>query len=224
MLRPLPLLPLSAFLFLGACGDDETNGANCGAGTVEQNGQCVPVQDTVQPVDTNPVDTVQPTDTTPADTAQPETEVQQEVTNECPPETAGKGRIGSPCTKDCECGDHNGELVCYNGFYMEGFRFCTHESDGRPSNNGEYATLQFPGDCYPNIAAPDRPPIYSAECQTVDDCKAIGSAYTHCGTAHLDYHSGGGGTQCPTQNSARDLTLRKTCVIDTLPPFDGSEL
>ncbi len=225
-------LSLGAALALAGCGDDETKGANCGPGTVEQNGQCVPEADTTVTPDTSPADTSQPADTTapPQDTAtsQPETEVSQpETNNECTPEEAGQGVIGSPCTKDCQCGDDNGETKCYDGFYMAGFRFCTlSPADGRTSNFGPpgYATLQFPSDCYPSIPAPQRPTLYSATCDTIDDCRELGAQYTHCGTSHLDYHSGGGGTQCPTQNSARDLTLRKTCIIDTLPPFNRGNL
>ena len=200
--------------FSAGCGDDDTKTT---ADTA--------VADTTAP-DTGTPDTGTPDATTQPDATQAETEVAQEVSNECTPETAGKGVVGSPCTKDCECGDDNGELECYNGFYMEGFRFCTHELDGRPSGTAEqgYISLLFPGDCYPDIPAPQRPGIYAPFCTDLDDCKALGAAYTHCGTSTLPYHSGGGGTQCPTANSARDLSLTKSCIIDTLPPFDGSEV
>lgn len=207
--------------FAAGCGDDDTKG---NTETVDTAVQDSTIEDTFVPPDTVTPDTV--TTDTGIDTSVATETTQQEVVNECTPEEAGKGKIGSPCTKNCQCGDDHGETICYSGLYMEGFSFCTHESDGRTSNSTDvgYATLQFSGDCYPGVTPPNRPPLYAHICNTVDDCKALGAAYNACGTAHLDYHSGGGGTQCPTPTSARDLTLWKTCIIDTLPPFNRANL
>jgi len=213
---------LGAGLALSAgCGDDDTK-----TQVPETAAETTAPDATVATETTAPDATVATETTAPDATVAAETEVQQEVNNECPPETAGKGKVGTPCTKNCECGDDNGELECYNGFYMEGFRFCTHQLDGRPSGTAEigYISLLFPSDCYPDIPAANRPGLYAPYCDSVADCHDISTAYTHCGTSHLPYHSGGGGTQCPTKSSARDLNLQKSCIIDTLPPFDRSEV
>ena len=112
---------------MGACGDDDTK---CGAGTVEQNGQCVAVPTnttdattSTSPSDTsNPTSSTNPTDATSGTTSQSDTSTQLDTSGECSPGEAGQGTVGSPCTKDCQCNQNfNGSaLFCYSGVYMPG--------------------------------------------------------------------------------------------------------
>jgi|GEM_PF-1604071 len=219
---------LGAGLALGAgCGDDDTKSTTKDTTVAPDTSQ----PETIQPDTTQP-ETVVP-DTTAIDTAQAETEVAPEVNNECSPETADKGFVGAPCSKDCECQQNvNGlPLFCYKSWYMEGFGFCTDKATNRnPSNDLQEGdgvdTLSFVPDCFPDV-----PPaevralkLYAKACNSLADCKAIGSQYTHCGTAGLaSWAPGGRGTYAPDIfGFTCTLSINNTCLIDSVPPFDGS--
>jgi hypothetical protein len=234
---------LALTLSAAACGDDDS-GSACGPGTVSQNGVCVPAADTNVVADTSsPADTSAPADTntaadtgtnTGSDTSTTVDTFQQEtVSTECTPEEADKGFVGAPCTKDCQCQQNvKGQpLFCYKGFYMEGFSFCTDYAGNRSglatlSEFDGVETIQFSSDCFPDVPPAERTkPLYVKACTSLDDCKAIGSAYDMCGTTGLPYSPGSSGTYCPTASgSNRTLTLNDTCVVSTVAPFDGGSV
>ncbi len=226
MLRTGRHLIFSALL-ITACGDDDTNG---NADTTPQQ-ETSPNPETVAPETT-------PETTTPEVTPEvtPETEASVEVTpevnNECTPEEAGQGFVGSPCTKDCQCSSPNGApLFCYSGFYMAGFSFCTDYADNRNPNNDlqegdNVDTLTFPSGCFPDVPTAQRVrPIYALMCESVADCKEVSAAYTHCGTQGIEWAPNGRGTYCLDENpqaGTGTMSLVNTCLIETTPPFDGS--
>ena len=110
MLRTGRHLIFSALL-ITACGDDDTNG---NADTTPQQ-ETSPNPETVAPETTPETSTPE---VTPEVTRGTEgaVEVTPEVNNECTPEEAGQGFVGSPCTKDCQCSSPNGApLFCYSG-------------------------------------------------------------------------------------------------------------
>lgn len=223
MLRTGRHLIFSALLFAG-CGDDDTK--NNGDTTQQE---VAPDAETVAPETTPDAETVAPETT-------PDTEVAQEVVEEvntgCTPEEAGKGFVGSPCTKDCQCQSPNGApLFCYSGFYMAGFSFCTDYADNRNPNNDlqegdNVDTLTFPSGCFPDVPTAQRVrPIYALMCESVADCKEVSAAYTHCGTQGLEFAPNGRGTYCPDENpqaGTGTMSLVNTCLIESTPPFDGS--
>lgn len=228
---------LSALVF-AACGDDNTGGVNCGAGTINVNGQCVADNDTSTQQDTltgNDTTTTNPTDTNtnPTDTFLGDTNVQTDTnTSACTPDEADKGFVGAPCTRDCECQQNvKGQpLFCYKGFYMQGFGFCTDYAGNR---QGTATLSEFDGvdtltlslsDCFPNVPAAERnKSIYAKMCNSVADCKAIGAAYDMCGTTGLSYSPGSRGVYCPTASgSNRTISLVNSCIVSTTSPFNGN--
>lgn len=229
----LPLISgLGLAVALVACGDDTSSNGNCGPGTVLQNGVCVPDNTTdtftggdAAVTDTNTT-TQPPTDTSTnpgdtgggQDTAQP---TDTFVPNECTPEENSKLDVGAACSKDCQCRQDLGITCMSFSYYLPGFQFCTKPSNGTLSDLDGHLSLLFPSACYDGTPQSQRPPLYQKQCQTLDDCKALASQYTHCGTEGLPFHSGGTGTQCQNDVGASSGTLhtRKTCVIDSLLPF-----
>ncbi len=226
---------------LAGCGDDDQNNQNCGAGTVLVNGQCVanPTDttgtDATSPDTSTPADTVTttPTDTAVATTTTAETTVDTvvtlETTGECTPEEAGKGFVGAPCTKDCQCRQDAGgaPLECYTGMYMEGFSFCTKVAEFNPPVGAyEVTTIQLVKGCFPNHAgnAEINTKVYAAVCNTLEDCKNIGDAYDACGTSTANFPwSTGSGTQCKNfeqSGTGSTMTLRKTCIVKNTVPFN----
>ncbi|MBL8783790.1 MAG: hypothetical protein JNJ59_02725 [Deltaproteobacteria bacterium] len=229
------ILALPVFAF-AACGDDNTGGVNCGAGTIDVNGQCVVDNDTSNPQDTltgNDTTTTTDTSTNPTDTFMQDTNVQTDTTtSECTPAEADKGFVGAPCTRNCECQQNvKGQpLFCYKGFYQQGFGFCTDYAGNRTGLatlsefDGVDTIPQFPGDCFPNVPAADRnKSLYVLLCNSVAACQAVGSAYDMCGTTGLAFSPGSRGTYCPTASgSNRTLTLNNTCLVSTTSPFNGN--
>lgn len=228
------IIGLSVLVF-AACGDDNTGGVNCGAGTIDVNGQCVVDNDTSNPQDTltgNDTTTTTDTSTNPTDTFMQDTNVQTDTnTSACTPDEADKGFVGAPCTRDCECQQNvKGQpLFCYKGFYMQGFGFCTDYAGNR---TGAATLSEFDGvdtltlslsDCFPNVPTAERnKPIYQKLCNSVADCKALGSAYDMCGTTGLPYSPGSRGVSCPTASgSSRTISLNNTCIVSTTSPFNG---
>jgi len=233
-------MAMTSVLAFAACGDDDTSGT-CGAGTVLQDGQCVPVMSTATTT-SNPTDTVggdtattttqdsSSTNTNPTvatDTSQPD------VTNECTAEEAGKGFVGSPCTRDCQCSQNAGgkPLTCYNGPYMSGFSFCTRVIDNTLSENDGVESILWPSGCLTatnGTLTAGTPKIYVKGCTSLDQCKAISAAYTDCGTGDLDYKVSNNATECPCWNTSSGgymsgcaMILKKSCLIRTTPPFNG---
>lgn len=226
---------------LAGCGDDNQNNPTCGAGTVLSNGVCV-----ANPTDTTGSDATSPDTSTPSDTVTTttsdtaatttttaettvDTNITVETTGECTPEEAGKGFVGAPCTKDCQCVQNAGgaPLECYSGIYMEGFSFCTKVAEFNPPVGAyEVTTIQLVKGCFPNHAASSEinKKVYAATCSTLADCKAIGDAYDACGTSTADFPwSNGSGTQCKNFEQAgasSTMSLRKTCIVKNTVPFN----
>lgn len=235
------LLTSMALMFvaaIGACGGDDGT-ANCGAGTVEQNGQCVPAPTTTGGGDTtsSPNDTSSPSTTSGGtDTSGPTVTTdtnQPEVSTECTPDQAGKQGVGGPCTRDCECNQNIGgkALTCYNGPYMEGFRFCTRQIDNTLSEHDGVESITWVSGCLTATdgdITPSSPKIYVKGCTNLDECKQISAAYTDCGSGDLDYAVSASTTECPCWNTSSGgymsgcaMILKKSCLIRSLPPFNG---
>lgn len=98
------------------------------------------------------------------------------------PSPVGVKPFFAQCEHDCEC--QTG--LCYDEAFMGDFRFCTRSCEGNCEVGGGDGTQQnqcliFSGvhkDAYGltlmNICAP--------RCNSLDDCKALSSAYDACGT------------------------------------------
>lgn len=229
MLRT-PRLAALGLLFLApawtaACGDDSAS--ICGAGTVEVNGSCVAVEDTNDTSDTNTSDT-NDTNTTSTATATntTDTTTTDTGTTECTNEELSTVDAGGACTKECQCDSTLG-LSCYSGILMEGFSFCSRGDKGPLS--AAYQTFILVPSCFGiEPSAPEASTrVVTRECATLEDCKALSSAYTHCGTGDLAYTGpGASGTECVRLDSATQVTAtmssRKLCIIDSLPPFSYS--
>lgn len=222
----LPLLTGLGLTFaVAACGSD-TSGPSCGAGTHVENGVCVAdnTGDTFNPTDTfNPSDTTPPTDTgTPGDTTNPNDTLVADtfVSTECTAEEAGVRELGAACTKDCQC-EQEHQLFCNDGPYMQGFRFCTRHGLG--AGLGKPDTWQFTST---NSACPgwenshDADRVYVRSCESLDDCKAIASQYTHCGTTGVFGPAAASDTRCCGDAT---ISTRKTCLVIDTPPFNNCE-
>lgn len=219
----LGLLGGLALVAIG-CGDDD-GGTNCGAGTVLQNGQCVPETDTTVSPDvpdtttnpdvpdttTQPDTTTNPdTNTNPDTTTNPDTSVTQSNTGslqplpfgDCTNETNVNRDVSAACTMGCQCDQAKG-LECMNvPYFLPGFSFCTRlpsaagEAVGLRPANGYYSPA-LPSACFGGTPQSQRQQFYVKGCASVDDCKALFAGYTHCGTAGLPHHqSGQTGTEC----------------------------
>ena len=233
----------ATILGLAGCGDDNQNTPACGNGTVLVNGQCVAsptdttgTGDATSPDTSTPADTVTTTTadtgtTTTTTTAETtvDTNVTVETSGACTPEEEGKGYVGAPCTKDCQCVQNAGgaPLECYSGIYMEGFSFCTKVAEFNPPVGAyEVTTIQLVKGCFPNHAASSEinKKVYAAVCNTLADCKKIGDAYDACGTSTDDFPwSTGAGTQCKNfeqSGTGSTMALRKTCIVKNTVPFN----
>ncbi len=209
-------------LFVAGCGDDDSSGVTCGAGTIESGGACIPdpnLQDTFIP----PTDTGGGTDTGgPNDTGGGGVDT---VDTGCSADEVGRGDVGAACTKDCQCRQDlpGAPLTCYSGPYHEGFSFCTKIADNSLSSNDGYVSLVFPSEC---DLEPTGQRIYAKTCASLDDCKQLASAYTHCGTGHFGYTSPSARqTECPRigKDDGSTMALADTCIIATARPYAGAE-
>ncbi|MFO0749444.1 MAG: hypothetical protein U1F43_27815 [Myxococcota bacterium] len=229
------MLALSLAATTLACGDDNT--ANCGAGTVLQNGACVPATtssgDTSSDTGTAQDSTTTTATTNPTTTPDvtQDTTVTPDVSNECTAEEAGKGGVGAPCTKNCQCNQalKGKALTCYSGPYMQGFSFCTREADGTLNEGDGVETLKYVSSCFQPAGVARFNDIYVKGCTSLADCQAISTAYDECGTAKADFpwSTSDGVTDCPywsTQGycGASSMVLKKTCLVSGTPPFDQS--
>ena len=219
---------LALTLSMVACGDGD---ATCAPGTALQNGQCVSVgvdvptggndtsnsggSDTTINRDTNSggTDTATGSDTTTA----------PDVSGECAPEEAGARDFGAACSKNCQCRTDLGGF-CYNGPFLEGFSFCSREGGAAGLIDADvYPTLLWNSACWSFPSSQWVRPI-TKTCSTLEDCKLLSDAYTHCGTQGFSWHTGGnnGGTQCPDRDgfSSTQMSGKRVCIIDTLPPFN----
>lgn len=227
----LPLLfGLGLSLSAAACGDDEASVANCGPGTHVENGVCVPdqVQDTFTGQDTlsqpdtstTPTDTLVVTqDTGPFDTSGgTDTLVDP---NSCTTEEAGSRPLGAGCSKDCQCAKEF-DLFCYDGPYMQGFRFCTRNGLGAGTGKPDAWIFTSTNNACPGWenSTPSDDKVYVLACETLDECKAVSSQYTHCGTTGVFGPAGAKDTRC-----CGDATIatRKTCLVIDTPPFNNCD-
>lgn len=242
----LGLLGGLSILAIG-CGDDD-GGTECGAGTVLQNGQCVPQTDTN--VSPDVPDTFVPTDSTTSDadattpdtfvpndtTTNPDTTVTQANTGslqplpfgDCTNESNVNRDVSAACTMGCQCDQAKG-LECMNiPYFLPGLSLCTRlpssagEAVGLRPANGYYSPA-LPSACFGNTPQSQRQQFYVKGCASLDDCKALFSGYTHCGTAGLPHHqSGQTGTECKNNSggsSSGTLYSQRFCVIEGTFPF-----
>ncbi len=184
----LTLLATSAVIAtvaLTGCGDDiECDG-------VVVNGTCKPSTTTADTGTTATTDNGT-TGTDGTDETSTETDTTTTTTDTGPAEVdqgcpvPGTKPTGAACTDHCEC--RTG--YCYDEAYLGSFRFCTRDCDGLSNPCGsedraagetvqQYQCLNFSG-TLANTHSLAHVNICHVRCTTVDDCKALGSAYDYC--------------------------------------------
>lgn len=160
-----------ALLAQGACGDGE---AIICEGTVVGN-TCVPDDAGAgQPDGSGPgpdIHVGDPPDTTPDVAEEP-----------CGPGLEGIKPTGAACAKHCECATDN----CYDEAYLGDFRFCTKScADGCQKGVGAVAGASYVclilGGKPANEHGLTQTSICQQVCLSLEDCKALGSAYDQCG-------------------------------------------
>ncbi|MEC9071084.1 MAG: hypothetical protein VX938_01840, partial [Myxococcota bacterium] len=110
--------------------------------------------------------------------------------------------IGAACEKHCQCKTG----YCYDEAYLGDFRFCTRDCDGGcedgTSSIDSYRCLLLGG----TLASKHdltHTSICQKICETVEDCKALASAYDQCGDSKDN----------STQWEGQTIAGQKTCQI-----------
>lgn len=157
---------------LGGCADPKTEICN---GQVVQN-TCILSAKT--DVATDNGGQIQP-DADPDDTGGPP--VPDVVEENCHPAIEGVFPVGSACTMHCACSTG----YCYDEAYLGDFRFCSKLcKDGCSKEDTEgiqsHVCLQLGGKLA-NDYGLTVTSICMRVCETVEDCKALSSAYDKCG-------------------------------------------
>lgn len=121
---------------------------------------------------------------------------------QCSSAEASSRPIGAACGRHCEC--ETG--YCYDEAYLGDFRFCTRDCDGGCGDGSsaidEYRCLLL-GGTLANKYGLTHTSICQKICQTLDDCKALASAYDQCGSSKDN----------STQWDGQTIAGQKTCQI-----------
>ncbi len=229
-LTPHPATLASLLAALGGAPACDSGDATCAPGTVLVNGACQQAAP-----DTSGTDTASgaaDTSSAPRDTATPDTSSSASDTasvdtappSACTTDEAGSRDFGAACSKDCQCREDVGGY-CYSGPFLEGFSFCSRDGGASGLSSDTYPTMLYNSACWDFPRAEWNNPM-TRSCNTLDDCKQLSDAYTHCGTGGFAWDNGGRDTQCPNRptyddpNGKTTLSGKKVCIIATLPPFD----
>lgn len=181
----LTFVAAAALVWLPGCGDD----VQCD-GTVV-NGVCKP-SPTTAATDTGGTTTTDAATATGTDVTTTTTDGGGTTTDGGPADieqgcpVPGTKPTGAACTGHCEC--RTG--YCYDEDYLGSFRFCTRDCEGLTNACGsedraagetvqQYQCLNFSGTLATTYGL-EHTNICHVRCKSVDDCKALGSAYDYC--------------------------------------------
>ena len=178
---------LSAFVGLSACGNDSPTVATGCSSDVDCKGERIcTAGECVDPTPTAPTPITQDVTSSATPIIVDAGTTADILSEELPPACTVPGTkpTGAACTDHCEC--RTG--YCYDEDYLGGFRFCTRECGGVTCGSED----QEPGDTVQrhvclqfNSAHIDKygltkHDICQKRCNSVDECKLLGSAYDYC--------------------------------------------
>ena len=189
---------LLALTLATGCGDTTGPAPVCGEGTVNVQGVCVAEVDPGPPTGHDATNS-----NSQADATQPSVDASTDDPEyQCAPAESSTRPIGAACERHCQCKAG----YCYDEAYLGDFRFCTRDCDGGcedgSSTVDSYRCLLLGGTLASKYGL-THTSICQKICETVEDCKALASAYDQCGNSQDN----------STQWEGQTIAGQKTCQI-----------